>query len=40
MNNIFLSAAILASIALIPVWKYPITRKYLEDMRRQGTADK
>jgi len=29
----FLSAAVFAAIALVPVWKYPITRKYLENMR-------
>ena len=32
----FLSAAIFAAIAIIPVWKYPITRKYLEKIRKTG----
>ncbi|MDF7822592.1 MFS transporter [Pontiellaceae bacterium B12227] len=32
----FLSGAVFAAIALIPIWKYPITRAYLEKIRKLG----
>jgi GPH family glycoside/pentoside/hexuronide:cation symporter len=35
----FLSGAIFAAIALIPVWKYPITRAYLEKLRKNKGKD-
>jgi len=34
----FLSGAVFAAIALIPIWKYPITRKFLEEIRRKSDA--
>lgn len=33
---VFLSGAIFAAIALIPVWKYPVTKHYLETIRSQA----
>ncbi|WP_142785506.1 MFS transporter [Changchengzhania lutea] len=35
----FLSAAVFAAIAIIPVWKYPITKKYLERFRSGETIE-
>lgn len=32
----FLSGAVFAAIALIPVWKYPITKEFLEKVRSEG----
>lgn len=31
----FLSGAVFAAIALVPVWKYPVTRGYIERIRRE-----